>query len=117
MTNRPQRAISVFSRAASESSIGFMTCTPKRSSARWTFTNQMIAGTMRTPNGKSQRPVQPLTGASRPACRYIRPISDGMTKALTGKTMIQTMRPRRPPSPSPVWSFILLCVLYAQYQP
>ena len=53
------------------------------------------------PNGKSQRPVQPVTGACCPSFWYILPISDGMTKALTALMMIQTTRPSTPPRPSP----------------
>ena len=41
-------------------------------------------GMTRRPNGKSQRPVQPVIRVSSPLFRYILPISDGMTNALTG---------------------------------
>ena len=67
-----------------------------------TFTNQTIAGMIKIPNGKSQSPVQPLTGECCPSFWYILPISEGMTKALTALMMIQTTRPSTPPRPSPV---------------
>ena len=82
-----------------------------RLSAPWTLTNQMIVGMMKIPNGKSHRPVQPVIGASWPSFWYIFPTSDGITKALTALTTIQTTRPSTPPSPSPVCCFISSAVL------
>src|ERR671935_1545947 len=70
-------------------------------SAPWIFTNQTIAGTMRKPNGKSHKPVQPLMGGCCPSFLYIFPISEGITNAITGWRTIQITRPRTPPRPSP----------------
>src|SRR6266540_2488896 len=81
-----------------------------------TFTNQTIAGMIRIPPGKSQRPVQPVMGGSCPSFAYIFPTSEGITKASTGLMRIQMTRPRTPPRPSPVCCFISSWLLKTQYQ-
>src|SRR5262249_40136419 len=88
-----------------------------RLSAPWIFTNQTIAGITRIAPGKSQSPVQPVTGGAVPSLAYIFPTSDGITNALTGLIRIQITRPRTPPRPSPERSLTSSWVLKTQYQP
>ena len=61
---------------------------------------------MRIAPGKSQRPVQPVIGFSRPSFAYMFPTSEGIANALTAPSRIQTTRPTTPPSPSPVCCFV-----------
>jgi hypothetical protein len=66
---------------------------------------------MKMPNGKIQRPVQPVIGGCCPSFSYIFPTSDGITNAITGWRRIQMTRPSTPPRPSPVCCFISSSVL------